>query len=276
MKSVLICPVCKGALSRYDKRFACPKGHSFDIAKHGYVNLLLGNAGQHGDNTAMIAARHAFLSRGFYDHLAQGLKEAIKRLPLSSAPAVLDIGTGECYYLEAVKQALEEKAPHLYGFDISKQALRFGAKRALSATLFVASAYHMPIADASIDLALLFFSPYAKEECLRVLKKGGYFILAIPAERHLWELKSAIYDTPYLNTPADFTLDGFTLLEQRHIERDICLSSQEDIQALFQMTPYYYKTSAKDQEKVKALESLTVKTAFELLVYQKNESYMLL
>ena len=35
-----ICPVCGGALLKNEKTYSCGKGHSFDIAKSGYVNLL--------------------------------------------------------------------------------------------------------------------------------------------------------------------------------------------------------------------------------------------
>ncbi len=270
MPSSLICPICHAPLIKEAKSLVCEARHTYDIAKSGYVNLLMKKAGQHGDNDAMLAARQAFLNSGYYGHLACALQEAVSALPLPTAPTVLDCGTGEGYYLEALFHTLKEKMPSLYGFDISKQALLLAAKRGLDATLFVASAYSVPMATESVDLAMLFFSPFCHEEMLRTLKKGGYLVMAVPAEAHLWELKQLIYDTPYRNTLAPFEIEGFSLLSHRHIEKTIRLASQEEIQLLFQMTPYYYKTSPKDKDKTRAVDSLAVTAAFELLVYQKQ------
>lgn len=270
MQTAFICPICKAPLAREGKSLLCPMRHTFDIAKSGYVNLLLKKAGQHGDNDAMLAARQGFLNSGYYSHLATALKEALASLPLPASPAILDCGTGEGYYLEAARSALPDASPRLYGFDISKQALVFAAKRRLDASLFVASAYAVPIEDGTMDAALLFFSPFCREELLRTLKVGGYLLMAVPAEEHLWELKQLIYDTPYRNTLSPFDIEGFTLLSHRHVERVIHLASQEEIQLLFQMTPYYYKTSPRDKEKVRAADTLAVTAAFELLVYQKQ------
>ena len=47
----LRCPVCAGALEKRAGASRCPKNHSFDIAKSGYVNLLLNSSqGHHGDD----------------------------------------------------------------------------------------------------------------------------------------------------------------------------------------------------------------------------------
>ena len=36
----LLCPVCSGMLVSGEKTFHCLKGHSFDRARQGYLNLL--------------------------------------------------------------------------------------------------------------------------------------------------------------------------------------------------------------------------------------------
>ena len=36
--------------------------------------------------------------------------------------------------------------------------------------------------------------------------------MAIPGEEHLWELKKAVYETPYKNEVRDYPLDGFEFL----------------------------------------------------------------
>ena len=91
----------------------------------------------------------------------------------------------------------------------------------------------------------------------------------IPLERHLWGLKQAVYDHPYENTVPDPVLPGFILAEQRTLRGTITLRTNADIEALFCMTPYYYKTGARDQAKLHARDALTTETEFALLIYRK-------
>lgn len=265
--SYLLCPACRSPLTKAGKVFSCEGGHSFDIAKQGYVNLLLGNGKQHGDNALMIKARARFLSRGYYAPLANALRQAASS-HLKADATLLDIGCGEGYYTAALREAVGEGGK-IYAFDISKDALKATAARHLDATLFVASAYNLPIADESMDGVCLFFSPYAREEILRVLKKGGIFFMAIPAEEHLFGLKRALYDTPYLNRTEDTAIEGLRLLSDVAVKDEITLPDADAIQDLFTMTPYYYKTSQKDKEKLASLKSLKTEISFRLLVYEK-------
>ena len=50
----LTCPVCHGQLTAIDRALHCPAGHSFDLARQGYVNLISGRAVHSGDTTAMV------------------------------------------------------------------------------------------------------------------------------------------------------------------------------------------------------------------------------
>lgn len=268
MKEILSCPVCGESLRAGERTYTCQNGHSFDTARQGYVNLLCGKgAATHGDNAQMIAARRRFLSGGYYAPLANALTDSLKKYAKGS-PTLLDIGCGEGYYTEAAHRAIEPIGGKIYAFDISKDALKATAQRKVS-SLFVASAYKMPVLDESVDIVTLFFSPLAKEEILRVLRPEGLFVTAYPGEQHLWGLKKAIYDTPYLNRPEDTETEGFTLLEKTDISREIFLPYNAAIMDLFAMTPYYYKTSEKDHAKLQKLDSLTTEISFHLCVYKK-------
>ena len=133
----------------------------------------------------------------------------------------------------------------------------------------MASVFHLPVLDGACDAVVSIFAPYCGEEFLRVLKPGGVFVMAIPAAKHLWELKTAVYDQPYENEVKDYALDGFRFLEKREAKREIHLDSAEEIRSLFGMTPYAYRTGAKERERLQALNSLDVRAEFEVLVYQK-------
>lgn len=272
--SVLICPVCGGMLENTGKSLVCGKSHSFDIARSGYVNLLLSKhigKAVHGDNKLMVQSRRDFLDKGYYSPLCEAVcDEVVKNTKDGSI--VLDAGCGEGYYTSAVRENLEgsDISVKLYGVDISKIAVEYAAKRDKSVRFAAASVFHLPVATGSCDVLLTMFAPYCGEEYNRVLKSGGIMIMAIPSENHLWELKKAIYDTPYKNEVKPYELDGFEHLSVRHVSFNMELPDNTDILSLFSMTPYYYKTGRTEQERLEALDSLTVQADFEILTYRKK------
>lgn len=263
------CPVCGGALRDTGKAYICPDGHNFDKAKNGYVHLLTGFSGRktHGDNKDMVQARRDFLETGAYSGLQTAIAETAKKFAAENG-TVLDSGCGEGYYTAAISNALAGKMQVL-GFDISKDAVKLACKRCKGAELAVASAFHIPVATESIDLLFEIFSPFCAEEFRRVLKSGGYLAEVIPGARHLYGLKTAVYDTPYENETAEFARAGYRLSDVQHLQDEITLHTATDIQNLFLMTPYYYKTGKAEQERLKALQTLTTETEFYILVYQK-------
>ena len=185
------------------------------------------------------------------------LETALCRLALDYAPeqpAVLDTGCGEGYYTSAVYRALRDagKAPCMAGTDISKAILRRAAKREKDVEFAVASSYHLPVADRSIDLLLNCFSPLALEEFQR-------------------ELKQVLYVHPYPNEVKETPYEGFAYAEIRHVEDRIRVLGQEDIHALFQMTPYYWKTPKSGCQRLAALEELAVTISFDIHVFRRKE-----
>ncbi len=269
----LKCPVCGGELRLAERTYRCEKGHCYDLAKQNYVNLLMSNkssAKRHGDDRLMVRARTDFLEKGYYLHL----REEICRLAVEhcgDAVDFLDAGCGEGWYTSAVKSALEKagKSCSALGVDISKEALMAAGRRDKSVAWAVASVNSLPAADESCSLLLNVFAPTDDGEYRRVLKKGGLIIKAMPLETHLFGLKKAVYDEPYLNGPAEYAPEGFETVCRSEVRRMLCLECNEDIQNLFMMTPYYYKTGRSDQEKLESLEYLETEADFAVCVLRR-------
>lgn len=271
--SLFLCPICGQPLAREEKRYLCASGHSYDIASAGYVHLLPANKKHSlvpGDDKQMAAARNRFLSGNWY----QPLRDKIASIAVDVLPeggTFFDSGCGEGYYTAGVRKALTEagKRPQICGIDISKFSLRWAAKRDHEIEFAVASAYHLPIPDNSVDFLLNCFSPLALSEFQRVIRPGGYFLYVVPAPRHLWELKQVAYDTPYENKEQAIPYDGFEYVSIQRVERRITLPNAQTIQDLFGMTPYLWKTPKEGIARLHALTELNVQTAFDLHLFRR-------
>ncbi len=267
------CPICDGRLLLDGKSLRCAKNHCFDRGRSGYVHLLPSNrqnAKLPGDNPEMVRARRNFLQKGYYSHLLDALTGAV-RDALPEGGVLLDAGCGEGYYTTGIRTALseEKKDCQYYGVDISKSAADLAARNDKITEFAVGSVFHLPVEEKSCDAVMSVFAPYCGEEFQRVLKPGGIFIMAIPAARHLWQLKAAVYEKPYENAVKAYELEGFQFLQKKTAEREIFLDNPQDIRNLFSMTPYAYRTSPEQRERLEQLETLTTETAFEVLIYQK-------
>lgn len=259
--SKFICPVCRQRLFKVNNTVKCLSNHSFDIAKQGYINLLMANSSgkRHGDDSLMVRARKSFLDKGYY----APLREAVSEI-LGLGHTVLDSGCGEGYYT-----ARFAENNSVCGIDISKDALRLAARRCEDCEFAVASIADIPLPDGSVDAITNIFAPDSPDEFVRVLKEGGRLITVYPMENHLMELKAAVYDKPYLNPPVELSHKGMTLKSTKEVKYIVTLDCNEDIVSLFKMTPYYYKTSKTDQQKLESLDTLTVGLEFLIAEYVK-------
>ena len=265
-----ICPVCSGKFTDLGRTLKCEKGHCFDKSKFDYVNLLMSNASsdkRHGDDRLMIRSRRDFLSKGYYSFLLDEICDVCNKY-LPGNAVILDAGCGECYYSGEISK--RNPGFEMLGIDISKDALEFAHKRGIDFPLAVGSLFNMPVEKETCDCVLNCFSPKADDEFHRVLKNGGILIRIVPLEEHLFSLKAAIYEKPYLNEHPEADMHGFKLLEYREIRKELKLNSPEDVTALFKMTPYYYKTGREDQQKLEALTDFTTCAAFGIQVYGKE------
>lgn len=259
------CPVCSAELKKQGGSLVCENSHLFDISKKGYVNLLLGHSGGlHGDSKQMLHSRSEFLGKGYYEPLREKIVSCV--CSRGGVNNIEDCGCGDGYYTAAVQNVLPDS--EILAVDISKDALKMAHKRDKRLKCAVASTFSLPIADSSQDAALNIFSPFVREEYLRTLKENALLIMAIPLENHLWELKKAVYDKPYRNSPHGTDIEGFRLIGEERVDFLRTLP-QADLINLFTMTPYFIKTSEKDKLKLNGIEELKVSFSFGILKYVK-------
>jgi 23S rRNA (guanine745-N1)-methyltransferase len=193
----LRCPVCRQPLGEVRvgsvRALRCPLGHSFDVAKQGYVNLLAGRAPHVGDTPQMIAAREEFLGGGHYDLISRAVAAAaVRYLPATaSQPLIVDAGGGTGRHLAAVLDAV----PDAIGLvvDVSKAALRRAARAHPRADAALADTWRaFPLADGSAAVLLNVFAPRNGAEFRRVLRPDGALVVVTPEPDHLAELVTAL------------------------------------------------------------------------------------
>jgi 23S rRNA (guanine745-N1)-methyltransferase len=260
------------------QNLCCRAGHSFDRAKEGYWHLLPVQEMRSkvpGDSKEMVAARRAFLTAGYYRAFGEALGALVCEAGRPAAPGrplhVLDAGCGEGWYDRAVDDACEKQAIllHLAGFDIAKPAVRLAAKALPTARYAVASSFRQPVESGWADVLLNIFSPFAREEFLRVLRPGGLLVYAVPGPQHLFGMKQALYEHPYENPVREIAYEGFRAVGERDAEDTITVP-QKMLEALFSMTPYYWKTPADGAARLRERESLTTPIQFRFLLLEKT------
>ena len=186
---MLLCPVrnCRMALVREKRRLICPRGHSFDVARSGYINLLQPQdrrSKEPGDTADAVAARRRLHDRGVTAPLLHGIAEIMAASP---GDIVLDAGCGDGFYLGSLTRQTGFRA---YGIDISVPAIDAAARRYPECEWIVANADRVvPYADRSFSIVLSITARMNSSEFRRVLREDGRLVVAVPAPEDLIELR---------------------------------------------------------------------------------------
>lgn len=212
---MLLCPVrdCHRPLLREGRRLVCPQGHSFDVARSGYINLLQPQdrrSKRPGDTPAAVAARRRLHDRGLTAPLVEAVAQMIAASP---ADVVLDAGCGEGFYLGTLARRFGFDA---HGVDISITAIDAAARRYPQCEWIVANADRsLPYADRSFSILLSITGRANAAEFRRVLRDDGRLLIAVPAPGDLIELRGAGRDR-VPRTLETFSA-GFTLLNKDRV-----------------------------------------------------------
>ena len=262
----LLCPICGEILDRVEKQYRCGNGHSFDLARQGYVNLLPVQQKRSlnpGDTREQVLGRRAFLETGCYEPISNALNETAKALGASGP--ILDVGCGEGYYSARLADAL---GAELTGLDISKEAVRCAAARYKGPQWLCGTAAHLPVESGSAGVVTSLFALTMAEEFKRVLRPDGLFFQVLAAEDHLLGLKSIIY--PELKFKEKNTVPevpGFELVKSVPIRFTFTVEG-EQVQNLLGMTPHVFRITKEGAARLAATEKLTDTASAVLNVYR--------
>jgi 23S rRNA (guanine745-N1)-methyltransferase len=277
---VFACPVCAEPLPPAGGVFRCGNGHAFDVAREGYVNLLLPqhrHSRDPGYNREMIAGRRDFFDAGYYEPLADGVAEAVaSRLPGTPGRLVVDAGCGEGYYLRRLRSRLArcggDASTLLCGVDISKHAARVAAKRDPLGLYAVAGTHRLPVLPGTVDVLLTHFSPVSAADFRRVVRPGGWVLVGGPGADHLFSLKELVYELPARHEPQAALAGepGFELAATHRISYDLAVRGPGQVANLLLMTPFYWSVGQAARDELTRLDALDTRVDVVLHAYRRT------
>jgi 23S rRNA (guanine745-N1)-methyltransferase len=292
---ILICPVCEQALTldlqSQPKSCRCPAGHSFDVARQGYINLLLA---QHkrsrapGDSADMVLARRNFLQQGFYQPISDAFNHFVQtRLDKDHVLQLADVGCGEGYYSQRLLQFLQpdsqqqhapatERPLFLYGVDISRDAVRYASSLSKDIIWLVASGGRLPLAAGQLDALISLFTPVMPEGWRKTLKPGGKAMLVTSGAEHLIELRRHLYDEvrdQVFDPAPQLQAAGFALLDCQRFRCNVFIPANA-LGDLLTMTPHGWRASADARARVLALEGLKVTLDVNFYHFENQFSFI--
>jgi 23S rRNA (guanine745-N1)-methyltransferase len=269
MGVTLLCSVraCRLPLAREGQRLICPRAHSFDVARRGYVNLLQPQdrrSARPGDSAAAVAARRRFLSRGFEAEVTRALGDL---LTLAPGDALLEVGCGDGHYVAAFTARFGCEG---HGVDLSVPALEAAAARHAGLHLVVANGDRsLPYVDASFAVVASITARRNPAEFRRVLRDDGRLLLVIPGPDDLVELREAVLGRGLLRDRVDQAVAAFAsrfTLERHQRLRHVARLDAGAIRDVMTGTYRAGRTSRRDR--LAALGPLAVTLSRDALVFR--------
>lgn len=256
----LLCTVrgCGLPLDRLNGRYRCSNGHSFDVARSGYVNLLQPQdrrSSKPGDRKEAVDARRRLADAGYGAALSTRIAELIGSF--GQRASVLDVGCGEGSHVGRVAAATGAEAA---GVDLSAEAIELAARRYTALTWVVANADRgIPFADSSFDVIVSVTARRNRSEFARLIRNGGRLFIAVPSADDLAELRAAVQgearEEPRLDNllaelAPEFELESHEVIrERKELGRDELLDL---------LTATYRGMRHRERERAVAIERLAV------------------
>jgi 23S rRNA (guanine745-N1)-methyltransferase len=266
----LACPCCHLPLSPSGRQWQCDRRHSFDLSRHGYLNLLQVQQKKStcpGDNEMLVDTRHRFLEAGHY----MPILEALGDLPAirEASGVAMDAGCGEGWYtagMRAVSQA------RWIGLDISRVAVRRACRRTTDIMWLVASNQRPPVVPGTLSIVTCIFSLIAQKAFSTSLKPDGLLVTVTPGNRHLEGLRQHLYENvrPFDACKHHASLAPcFRLIARVPVAFDLCLDDRDSIMSLAKMTPHFWRAPRMAREALAGRDQLNTLVEVAIEVWQK-------
>lgn len=258
---------CEQELLRAEKAWRCPRGHSFDVARSGYVNLLRMNdrrSAEPGDSRAAVEARFRLEERGVGAAQAAALASFVGDLGLPEGGTALDVGAGTGMQLARLQAEFGLRG---CAVDLSTRACELGSRKRPELRWIVANADRvLPFFDGSFRLIVSSVGPKHPAELRRAISCDGVVVLVVSGADDLIELRAAVQGTGSLLDRVPATLarfdPWFACVARASVRTRMTLSRLE-LHDLLATT--YRGARARERERAAALGELEVTFSAELL-----------
>jgi len=273
VQGALRCPHCAASIKIDAGVAKCEAGHSFDIARQGYVNFLTSQTFiKNADTAAMVEARQKMHARPFFQNLAHQIAQVCDGLCRGMpSPVIVEPGGGTGFYARAATQVVSSAVA--VSFDISVHAAKVCARQSNRIAAVVADVWQpWPIGENSADIVLSVFSPRNIEETKRVVRAGGTLIVVAPEDHHLVELRSQFNALNIQHDKSETIsalLGNFTKIEQFVHQSTELLDGQAMCETLLS-GPNGHHLKPNDMEAILESKPLDVTHSVSISIWKLN------
>mgnify|MGYP001163250960 FL=1 len=268
------CPICKNSMELIQsKSLVCLKNHTFDIAKQGYVNMLMRPVNSQYDKQLFQSRRKIITESNLYAPLHKKILEIIiENMDGKNVCKIFDAGCGEGSHLIMIKNLCENIKVTGIGLDISKEGIRMAARNDKESIWIVGDLANTPLKDKSCNMILNILSPANYKEFNRLLAPNGRMIKVVPRPNYLKELRVVLNQQKNPDTNEKIISlfkENFSTVEHTELNYSKEIS-QEELVHLVNMSPLTWNLN--DSEKNQIMEQGVSEITIDLdILIGKND-----
>lgn len=270
--AAICCPYCLRSLQVKNGSLICTVGHTFDMARQGYVNMLNRPGNQQYDKTLFAARQEIITASGLYDVLHEKIAKVLNDYftAVGSSLFILDAGCGEGSHLQRIIEQSQRSAITGVGLDLSKEGIKLAAQSYKEPLWFVGDLAKTPFVDGVFHAILNILSPANYKEFQRLLAPSGLVIKVVPRQNYLKELREALFieteKKVYRNQcPARRFKEHFELVEAMDVSNVKSLN-QAQLYQLALMSPLSWTAERERLARFSERETTGITIDLEILV----------
>lgn len=266
------CPICtRSMLFENNTTLVCTEGHSYDLAKKGYIHLLSQSVDTKYDK-ALFQSRQRIAESGFFTPLIEAIADLVESARLSENIAIFDAGCGEGSHLAQIQKYVTGNTIG-FGADISKEGIQLAASNPSKTIWLVADLAKTPLANQKFPFILNVLSPSNYSEFDRLLTDDGQLIKVIPNSAYLQELRKIFYGDKE-NFDNEKTMsrfqEKFDLIKNQEVKYQVRLE-QPLLNDLVKMTPLSWSANEAKRKQVSDTSAMDITVDMTILVGKRRK-----